>query len=59
MDGAEKCVVKALFAKSWCNQDIHALVNSGRTPTVNFARIASVKKNAAQKVATEEEVEFS
>lgn len=54
----EKRVVKALFAKNWRSQDIHALVNSGRIPTVNFARISAVKKNTAQEVATEEEVEF-
>ena len=54
----ERRVVKALFAKNWRNQDIHAWVNAGRSPTVNFARIAFVKKNAAQAVATEEEVAF-
>ncbi len=54
----ERRVVKALLAKNWRNQDIHAWVNAGRSPTVNFARIAFVKKNAAEAVATEEEVAF-
>lgn len=54
----EKRVVKALFAKNWRNQDIHAWINSGRNPTVNFARIAAVKKDGEQEKGTEEEVAF-
>lgn len=54
----ERRVVKALFAKGWRNQDIHAWVNAGRTPSVNFARIAFVKKNGNQALADEDEVAF-
>jgi hypothetical protein len=54
----EKRVVKALFAKNWRNQDIHAWINGGRSPTVNFGRISGVKKDPNQEAATEEEVAF-
>jgi len=52
----EKRVVKALLAEGMRNQDIHALVNYERTPTVNFGRIASVKQNEAIPPASAEEV---
>ena len=54
----EKSVVKALFAKGWRNQDIHAWINSGRQTTVNFGRISGVKNNPDQQPATEEEVAY-
>jgi len=54
----EKKIVKALLNKGWRNQDIQALVNIGRTATINSARITEVKKNAAQRAATDEEVAF-
>jgi hypothetical protein len=41
----EKRVVKALVAEGMRNQDIHALINYERPVTVNFGRIAGVKKN--------------
>ena len=41
----EKRVVKALIADGMRNQDIHALINYERAATVNFGRIAGVKKN--------------
>ena len=52
----EKRVVKALLAEGMRNQDVHALVNYERTPTVNFGRIAGVKKNEAIQPASAEEV---
>src|SRR5690606_41459214 len=54
----EKRVAKALLAKKWRNQDIQALINTGRKATINSGRITGVKKNAAQQPATKEEVEF-
>lgn len=54
----EKRVVKALLAKGWRNQDIQALVNTGREATINSGRITGVKKNASQDLATDDEVAF-
>ena len=54
----EKRIVKALLAKGWRNQDIQALLNIGREATINSARITEVKVNAAQRVASDEEVAF-
>ena len=44
MTALEKQIVKALLAKGHRNQDIHALINTGRDPTVNFGRISDVEK---------------
>jgi hypothetical protein len=44
MTALEKQIVKALLVKGQRNQDIHALINTGRDPTVNFGRISDVKK---------------
>lgn len=52
----EKRIVKALLATNERNQDIQALVNLGRTHTVNSARITEVKQNNAIAPATEDEV---
>lgn len=54
----ERRIVKALIAKGWTNQDINALINAGRQPTVNFGRISGVKKDANQEVASDDEVAF-
>ncbi|MBY5456118.1 DUF3644 domain-containing protein [Rhizobium leguminosarum] len=54
----EKRIVKALLAKGERNQDIHALINYERTPTVNFGRITTVKKDATIQLASDEEIEF-
>ena len=54
----EKRVAKALLAGNWRNQDIQALINTGRKATVNSGRITGVKKNSKQELATDEEVEF-
>jgi hypothetical protein len=54
----EKRIVKALLAKGERNQDIHALINYERTPTVNFGRITTVKKDATIQPASDEEIEF-
>jgi hypothetical protein len=40
----EKRVIKALIADGMRNQDIHTLVNYEREATINFGRIAGVKK---------------
>jgi Protein of unknown function (DUF3644) len=54
----EKRLVKGLLQKGWRNQDIQALVNTGRNATVNGARITGVKHDAAIKPATDDEVAF-
>jgi hypothetical protein len=54
----EKRIVKALIAKGWRNQDIHAWINIGRQTTVNFGRISGVKNNANQEPATGEELAY-
>src|SRR4030095_2114428 len=54
----EKRVVKALASQGVRNQDIHALINYERPATVNFGRIAGVKKNQKIAPATAEEVAF-
>lgn len=52
----EKRVAKSLLAEGWRNQDIHELLNRGRNPTINIGRISDVKRDKAQKLATEEEL---
>jgi hypothetical protein len=54
----EKCVIKALIADGMRNQDIHTLINYERRATINFGRIAGVKKNAMISPASAEEVAF-
>jgi len=54
----EKRIVKGLLADGVSNQDIHALINYERAHTVNFGRIAGVKKNPNIQPASTEEVAF-
>jgi Domain of unknown function (DUF3644) len=54
----EKRVVKAMLAAGERNQDIHALINYERAHTINFGRIAGIKKNASIQPASAEEVAF-
>lgn len=54
----ERKVVKALVGKGWRNQDIQALVNIGRSATINSARVTEVKNNKRQNAATDDEVAF-
>jgi hypothetical protein len=54
----EKRVVKALLAEGMRNQDIHALINYERAATINFGRIAGVKKDPNVAPASAEEVAF-
>src|SRR5258708_19341955 len=54
----EKRVVKALLAEGMRNQDIHALINYERPVTINFGRIAGVRKNQDIGPASPEEVAF-
>ena len=58
LKGDEKRIVKALLAEGMRNQDIQALVNTGRSATINSARIAGVKKDGNIKPATADEVSF-
>jgi hypothetical protein len=54
----EKRIVKALLASGERNQDIQALINTGRCATVNSARITEVKQDTTIEEASPEEVEF-
>jgi hypothetical protein len=54
----EKRVIKALLIDGMRNQDIHMLVNYERKATINFGRIAGVKKDANISPASPEEVAF-
>lgn len=53
----EKSVIKALLNKGWRNQDIQALINTGRAASINFGRIAGVKANEKIQAATKLQVE--
>ena len=57
LTSTEKSVVKTLLNDGWRNQDIHALVNTGRAVSINFARISGVKTNATVLPATKEQVD--
>lgn len=52
----EKSVIKALLNDGWRNQDIHALVNTGRAASVNFGRITTVKLDGGVLPASTAEV---
>lgn len=53
----EKSVIKALLNDGWRNQDIQALINTGRPASVNFGRISGIKANATIAPATKQQVE--
>jgi hypothetical protein len=57
LSAAEKAVIKALLNDGWRNQDIQALINTGRPASVNFGRIAGVKANSSITPATKGQVE--
>ena len=52
----EKGVVKALLNKGERNQDVHALINSGRAATINSGRITGIKKDKSILPATDSQV---
>ena len=54
----EKRVIKALLAEGLRNQDILTLINHERKATINFGRIAGVKKSLTISPASPEEVAF-
>jgi hypothetical protein len=54
----EKRIAKSLLQKGWRNQDIQALVNIGRSDTVNSGRITGVKQDPNQEAVSDEEVAF-
>jgi hypothetical protein len=53
----EKAVIKALLQQGWRNQDIQALVNTGRPATINSGRITSIKYDDKIKPAGKTEVD--
>jgi hypothetical protein len=58
LTASEAEVVKALLARGWRNQDIQALVNVGRSATINSARVTEVKQRVGIKPASDEAVDF-
>ncbi|MEP1356130.1 MAG: DUF3644 domain-containing protein [Tateyamaria sp.] len=54
----EKAVCKRLVLDGWTNQDVHAFINMGRSATVNFARISSVKSDQNQLACTVDELKL-
>lgn len=54
----EKRVVKSLLARKWRNQDIHALINTGRKATINSGRISGIKNTVGIAPASDEEVDY-
>jgi len=54
----ERRVIKRLLSRKWRNQDIQALVNTGRPVTINSARTTEVKQNSSQRLASDEETDF-
>jgi hypothetical protein len=54
----EKRVMKALLVGGMRNQDVHALINYERPATINFGRIAGIRKNEKIAPASPEEVAF-
>lgn len=54
----EEGIVKALLSQGWRNQDIQALISTGRNATINSARITEVKQNSAISPAGDEVVKF-
>jgi hypothetical protein len=50
-------VIKALLNEHWRNQDIHALINTGRPASINFGRITGIKADATITPATKEQVD--
>ncbi|WGG61930.1 DUF3644 domain-containing protein [Brucella intermedia] len=53
----ERRIIKALLDDGLRNQDIQALVNTGRSATINSGRITGIKKDAKLKPASKEEVD--
>lgn len=57
LNSDEKRIVKLLVEEGWTNQDIQALINLERPATINFGRIAGVKKDLDQPKASRDELE--
>jgi hypothetical protein len=54
---SEKSVIKALLTEGWRNQDVQALINTGRPASINFGRISAIKADNTIKPATKQQVE--
>ena len=54
----EKPIVKALLGQGGRNQDIQALINTGREVTINSGRITETKNDDLIAAASDDEVEF-
>ena len=57
LTATEKSVIKALLNEGWRNQDVQTLINTGRTASINFGRIAGVRADLAVVPATKQQVE--
>ena len=58
LTGEEKHIVKGLLRAGERNQDIQALVNTGRSATINSGRITEVKQDETIATASAEELEY-
>ena len=58
LTGEEKHIVKGLLQAGERNQDIQALVNTGRSATINSGRITEVKQDDTIAPASAEELEY-
>ena len=57
LTSTEKSVIKALLAQGWRNQDIQALINTGRPASINFGRISGIKADQSMAPATKQQVD--
>jgi hypothetical protein len=57
LTAGEKAVIKALLNDGLRNQDIQALINTGRAASINFGRISGIKADKKIEPATEQQVE--
>lgn len=58
LSGEEKSIIKALLIAGERNQDIQALVNTGRVATINSGRITGIKKDNSIIPATNSQLSF-
>ncbi|KRA61564.1 hypothetical protein ASD79_05445 [Caulobacter sp. Root655] len=53
----EKSVIKALLVEGWRNQDVQVLINTGRSASINFGRISTIKGDNTIVPASKQQVE--
>ena len=53
----EKSVIRALLNEGWRNQDVQALINTGRPASINFGRIAEIRADDTVVPATKPQLD--